>query len=124
MHDWCATTPIRTIGDYRVWPGSNSNTFVAAIIAAVPGMRAALRLTALGKDFTFDRRWVGCAPSHTGIRLTLWDILKRQCQIRSGSSRSQPKPTQKADACRRCRIYFGGNVTGGGAEYAGEGGGA
>jgi hypothetical protein len=24
------------IGDYRVWPGPNSNTFVAAIIAAVP----------------------------------------------------------------------------------------
>jgi Protein of unknown function (DUF3750) len=34
------------IGDYRAWPGPNSNTFVAAIIAAVPGMRAALPPTA------------------------------------------------------------------------------
>ena len=34
--------PYPNIGDYRVWPGPNSNTFVAAIIAAVPGMHAAL----------------------------------------------------------------------------------
>ena len=46
------------IGDYRVWPGPNSNTFVASIIAAVPGIRAALPSTAIGKDFPFDRRWI------------------------------------------------------------------
>jgi hypothetical protein len=62
-------------GDYRVWPGPNSNTFVAAIIAAVPGMHAALPPTALAKDFPFDRRWVGWTPSHTGIRLTLGGYL-------------------------------------------------
>jgi len=54
------------IGDYHVWPGPNSNTFVAAIIAAVPGMRAALPSTAIGKDFPFDRRWIGGTPSRTG----------------------------------------------------------
>jgi hypothetical protein len=59
------------IGDYRAWPGPNSNTFVAAIIAAVPGMRAALPPTAVGKDFPIDRRWVGLTPSRTGIRCTL-----------------------------------------------------
>jgi len=30
--------PYPNIGDYRAWPGPNSNTFVAAIIAAVPGI--------------------------------------------------------------------------------------
>jgi hypothetical protein len=59
------------IGDYRAWPGPNSNTFVAAIIAAVPGMRAALPPTAVGKDFPIDRRWVGLTPSRTGVRLNL-----------------------------------------------------
>jgi hypothetical protein len=63
------------IGDYRAWPGPNSNTFVAAIIAAVPGMRAALPPTALGKDFPFDRRWFGWTPSRTGIRVNLGGYL-------------------------------------------------
>jgi hypothetical protein len=59
------------IGDYRAWPGPNSNTFGAAIIAAVPGMLAALPSTAIGKDFPFDRRWIGWTPSRTGIRINL-----------------------------------------------------
>jgi hypothetical protein len=63
------------VGDYRAWPGPNSNTFVAAIIAAVPGMRAALPPTAVGKDFPFDRRWVGWTPSRTGIRINLGGYL-------------------------------------------------
>ena len=63
--------PYPNIGDYRVWPGPNSNTFVAAIIAAVPGMHAALPPTAIGKDFPFDRSWIGWTPSRTGIRVNL-----------------------------------------------------
>jgi Protein of unknown function (DUF3750) len=59
------------IGDYRAWPGPNSNTFVAAVIAAVPGMRAALPPTAVGKDFPIDRQWIGLTPSRTGIQLNL-----------------------------------------------------
>src|SRR5277367_1817918 len=43
------------IGDYRAWPGPNSNTFVVAIISAVPGMFATLPPTAVGKDFPVDR---------------------------------------------------------------------
>src|ERR1700761_4939424 len=33
-------------GDYRIWPGPNSNTFVAAIMQAVPQIRASLPSTA------------------------------------------------------------------------------
>src|SRR6185312_4682164 len=29
-------------GDYRVWPGPNSNSFVAAVLRAVPELRVAL----------------------------------------------------------------------------------
>ena len=58
-------------GDYRIWPGPNSNTFIAAIIQAVPEMRATLPPTAIGKDFPYDGRWFGLTPSKTGIRVNL-----------------------------------------------------
>jgi len=61
-------------GDYRLWPGPNSNTFVAAIMQAV-AMKAALPSTAVGKDFPYDGRWAGWAPSRTGVRLNLGGYL-------------------------------------------------
>lgn len=57
-------------GDYRIWPGPNSNTFVAAIMQEMR-MKGSLPATAIGKDFPYDGRWVGWTPSHTGIRLNL-----------------------------------------------------
>ena len=56
-------------GDYRAWPGPNSNTFVAAVMSAVPRISVSLPPTAVGKDFTFDGRSFGVTPSGTGIRL-------------------------------------------------------
>jgi hypothetical protein len=59
------------VGDYRLWPGPNSNTFVAAILRAIPEMKASLPATAIGRDFPYDGRWVGLTPSRTGIRINL-----------------------------------------------------
>ena len=61
----------RNLGDYQVWPGPNSNTFVAAILDAVPEADAVLPPTAIGKDFPRDGRWARLAPGGTGLRLTL-----------------------------------------------------
>ncbi len=61
----------REQGDYRAWPGPNSNTFVAAIIDAVPEIRASLPPTAIGKDYPYDGRWLRLTSSGTGFRLTL-----------------------------------------------------
>jgi hypothetical protein len=58
-------------GDYNAWPGPNSNTFVASVLAAVPEAGAALPPTAIGKDFPADGGWIGWAPSRTGVRVTL-----------------------------------------------------
>ncbi len=58
-----------SLGDYRAWPGPNSNTFVAAVMSAVPDMRASLPPTAIGKDFPYDGRWIGLTASGTGVRL-------------------------------------------------------
>ncbi|GGC71948.1 DUF3750 domain-containing protein [Chelatococcus reniformis] len=63
--------PHRNPGDYRVWPGPNSNTFVAAVMSAVPQMRASLPPTAIGKDFPHDGRPIGLTPSGTGVRVSL-----------------------------------------------------
>ena len=58
-------------GDYRIWPGPNSNTFVAAVLADVPELQAALPPTAIGKDFPHDGRWFAPTPSGTGFRLSI-----------------------------------------------------
>lgn len=65
----------RNLGDYRAWPGPNSNTFIAAIIDAVPEMEAVLPPTAIGKDYPFDGAWFGRTPSGTGLRMTLGGYL-------------------------------------------------
>lgn len=58
-------------GDYRAWPGPNSNTFVAAILAAAPEAGVVLPPTAIGKDYPHDGRWLHRTASGTGLRLTL-----------------------------------------------------
>ncbi len=61
----------RTRGDYRVWPGPNSNTFVAAVLDAVPEAQVVLPPTAIGKDYPYDGQWLRRTASGTGLRLTL-----------------------------------------------------
>ena len=61
----------RSYGDYRAWPGPNSNTFVVAVLAAVPELQAALPPTAIGKDFPYNGDVIGLTPSRTGVRVTL-----------------------------------------------------
>ena len=61
----------RKQGDYRAWPGPNSNTFVQAVMDSVPEISVSLPSTAIGKDFPYDGRWLRLTGSGTGIRLTL-----------------------------------------------------
>jgi Protein of unknown function (DUF3750) len=61
-------------GDYHLWPGPNSNTFVAAVIRAVP-IKASLPSTAIGKDFPYDGQWIGWTPSKTGMQINLGGYL-------------------------------------------------
>jgi hypothetical protein len=66
---------LRSYGDYRAWPGPNSNTFVTAVLAAVPELRATLPPTAIGKDFPYNGEALGLTPSRTGLRITLGGYL-------------------------------------------------
>lgn len=65
----------RQRGDYRAWPGPNSNTFVATVMAAAPEIRATLPPNAIGKDFPVDGRWIGLTPSRTGVRVSAGGYL-------------------------------------------------
>ena len=57
--------------DYRAWPGPNSNTFVAAVLDAVPGVGVVLPPNAIGKDYPYDGQWLRRTASGTALRLTL-----------------------------------------------------
>jgi hypothetical protein len=50
---------------YRIWPGPNSNTFVAFVLREVPELRADLPATAVGKDY-FGPLPFARTPSGTG----------------------------------------------------------
>jgi hypothetical protein len=65
----------RTYGDYSPWPGPNSNTFVQAVLDAVPELKAVLPPTAIGKDFPYDGDWFGLTASRTGVYASLGGYL-------------------------------------------------
>lgn len=66
-----ADYPYRSLGTYRVWPGPNSNTFAAHVIARIPDNDVTLPPTALGKDWTPPGRFLERTPSGTGFRASL-----------------------------------------------------
>jgi hypothetical protein len=65
----------RADGDYRPWPGPNSNTFIQAILDAVPELSAALPPTAIGKDYPYRGDWFGLTSSGTGVFFSLGGYL-------------------------------------------------
>ena len=59
---------------YTLWPGPNSNTFVAWIARAVPELEADLPATAIGKDY-IGSNFVSTAPSGKGFQFSLRGLL-------------------------------------------------
>ena len=60
---------------YRIWPGPNSNTFVAWVARQVPELELALPNTAIGKDWLVEEALLARAPSGTGWQLSLFGAL-------------------------------------------------
>lgn len=60
---------------YRVWPGPNSNTFVAYLGRAIPELRLVMPSTAIGKDYVSLAQLIGPSPSHTGFAVSLYGLL-------------------------------------------------
>jgi hypothetical protein len=65
----------RAYGDYSAWPGPNSNTFIQAILDAVPELNAVLPPTAIGKHYPYHGEWYGFTPSRTGVFASLGGYL-------------------------------------------------
>jgi Protein of unknown function (DUF3750) len=61
-------------GDYRMWPGPNSNTFVATVLRAVPELAISLPSNAIGRDFR-PEAYLGLSDSGTGIEANLWGLI-------------------------------------------------
>lgn len=62
-------------GEYRTWPGPNSNTFTAFVLRQVPELKADLPPTAIGKDYLPGPAFVATTPSGAGLQLSLYGVL-------------------------------------------------
>ena len=61
--------------DYRLWPGPNSNTFMAYIGRHVPELRMNLPVTGIGKDYLVGYHVFAPAISGTGYQFSLFGLL-------------------------------------------------
>jgi hypothetical protein len=61
-------------GDYRIWPGPNSNSFTAAVLRAVPELGVALPPNAVGRDYRAGF-YAGRTDSGTGMELNLGGLV-------------------------------------------------
>ncbi len=70
-------------GTYRVWPGPNSNTFVAYVLRAVPELKVDLPATAIGKDY-LGIQSVAMTPSGTGGQVSLFGVAGLLAGVEEG----------------------------------------
>lgn len=61
--------------EYRIWPGPNSNTFIAYLAREVPELRLELPANAIGKDYLPAGAAFGTAPSGSGVQVSLFGVL-------------------------------------------------
>jgi len=66
--------PYAEAGDYRIWPGPNSNTFVASVLRMIPDIGITMPPNAVGRDFR-PSLYSGLADSGTGVEASLWGVL-------------------------------------------------
>ena len=69
---------------YRVWPGPNSNTFIAYIGRKVPELRLDLPPTAIGKDFLGPKMFLASTPSGTGWQFSAYGLLGASVALEEG----------------------------------------
>jgi hypothetical protein len=82
VRDAIARYPYRDV--YRLWPGPNSNTFVAWVVRAVPEFKAAMPANAVGKDWLPLTRPAALTPSGTGAQVSLLGLLGVAAGVEEG----------------------------------------
>ena len=60
---------------YVLWPGPNSNTFIAHIGRHVPELKLDLPPSAIGKDYLMNGNIISTPPSGTGIQVSVFGLF-------------------------------------------------
>lgn len=63
--------PFSGRGDYKIWPGPNSNSFIAHVLREVPELDVALPPEAIGRDFRSFGDFVSLSPDWRNLELSL-----------------------------------------------------
>ena len=65
--------PYQGFGGYRIWPGPNSNSFIAYVLRSVPELGAVLPANAVGRDFTAKSTFFSAGQRRQGCAFfPLW----------------------------------------------------
>ncbi len=70
--------------EYRLWPGPNSNTFIAYLLREVPELGMSMPPNAIGKDYLPAGDIIGPAPSGTGFQVSLAGALGMLVALEEG----------------------------------------
>lgn len=79
-----AAYPYSEPGGYTIWPGPNSNTFVAYVLRNVPELGAVLPSHAVGRDYLPDGEFWHLDADGRDLHVTLRGLLGFSAGLRSG----------------------------------------
>ncbi|MDP3898152.1 MAG: DUF3750 domain-containing protein [Mesorhizobium sp.] len=79
-----AAYPYANHGDYQVWPGPNSNSFVAHVVRAVPELGAVMPPNAAGRDFAGGIGSVGWSSATGDVHATLHGLIGFSAGLTAG----------------------------------------
>ncbi|MEM9333003.1 MAG: DUF3750 domain-containing protein [Pseudomonadota bacterium] len=71
-------------GDYQIWPGPNSNSFIAHVLNAVPDMGVVLPANAVGRDFPTNSGFVQVDPDWSNVQFNIHGYFGVAMGKRSG----------------------------------------
>ncbi|WP_102958701.1 DUF3750 domain-containing protein [Mangrovicella endophytica] len=79
-----AQYPYAMRGGYTIFPGPNSNTFVAYVLRAVPGLDVALPPAAVGRDYPANGQLISVDEDRHDLRLSLFGYAGVTVGLKSG----------------------------------------
>ena len=79
-----ASYPYDSPGGYRIWPGPNSNTFVAHVLRSVPELGAVLPPDAVGRDYLPEGKLFQIDADGRDMHATLYGLAGVSAGVRSG----------------------------------------
>jgi hypothetical protein len=79
-----AAYPYAEPGGYTIWPGPNSNTFVAYVLRTVPELDAVLPPHAVGRDYLPDGEFVHLDEDGRDLHVTIRGLVGFSLGLRSG----------------------------------------